>query len=418
MPEDFIPPQNLEAEQQVLGAVLLDNAALATIPEILPSDFYRPAHGAALKTMRGLAERREPIDLLSMQASGVDAKYLAEIVSGMVTAANVRYHAKLVKEASNRRQIIRMCREAIQGIAERSVDETLTLIRNGAQGIVSGRGGTIVSMKDVAKDIVGYVEMRRQHRDQISGIPSGFTDIDQITDGWQKGDFIIVAARPGKGKSALAMAMAQNSGVPVGMISLEMGPHQLGIRSLSSLSQVELWRLRKGFFGDGDWGSLVDAFGRMAEMEIYFTFTARNTAEIERAVSQMVEVHGVELLIVDYLQLAKSLEAKKREQEVAEVSRLCKALALTHNMPVMALAQLNRDSEKEKRSPVLADLRESGQIEQDADVVIFLHNDPKRPENVLDILFAKGRNIGLGTARLLFERDTMTFRDYREDDGI
>lgn len=405
-------PADIDAEAAVLSAILIANAAIHKI-SLDPGDFYKPVHVRIFEVMRQLVLEGAPIDIVTIANKvGRDSKITSELsmlLSAAITDANISYHADILKELSIKRHL-RKLGMSIYG-ATGTTDEILALIRNEISFLVKGRGGSIVPMSQIASEIAEYVERRAQDRNSISGVTSGFEDIDRVTDGFQKGDLIILAGRPGSGKSALGMAMVQamaSDRVPVGVISLEMGKHQLGIRSLASMAGIEIWRLRKGFFPKESWTSIAISTARMASLPVYFSFDARKITDIERITTQMIDRFGIGFLMVDYLQLARSDDRKKREQEVAEISRVLKTIAQTNDMPVLALAQLNRASEIEKRRPMLADLRESGAIEQDADVVMFLYHEE---EGIVDIIFAKGRNIGIGTVRLQWDAEKMTFRD-------
>jgi replicative DNA helicase len=422
MNEEFasgsIPPQNNEAEQEVLGAILLDNSAIAKI-DLTTEDFYKKSHSILYRAMLSLHTDNTPIDLITIceilkkdgtleQIGGIS--YLSTLVSLTPTAANIKVHADIVKEKAIKRRLRSLCLETIGNIEEQSLDDLLGYLRHGTAQMVTGRGGDIITTAEIATELLEFVERRRKHRNELSGIKSGFTELDRITDGFQPGDLIIVGGRPSHGKSIFATTCAENSGEPVGVISLEMGPHQMGIRTLSSLSKVEIWKLRKGLFFDTDWPSIHDALSRLSKIKMYFSFTSFDELQIERAITQMVERYGIKMLIVDYLQLTKGATPKKREQEVAGVSRMLKLTAKAHNIPVMALSQLNRKvEEREGKKPMLSDLRESGAIEQDADVVLLLFRANCKEDGIVEVNVAKGRNTGLGEVKLWFKGDMMTF---------
>lgn len=417
----FIPPQNLEAEEYILGALLFDGDEIKSIKGILePEDFYREAHRRIFRAMIAILEAGEPIDIVTvserLKMAGDDQlKYLSGLADGVPTSANIKHHADIVAEHSRKRKLIDVCRQTINQTLTDSLDDCLDALRGRTSGLVTGRGIELVSMKQIAKQVFDQVEYRYNHKNEISGITSGIADIDEITDGWQAGTMVVLAARPGQGKSALAMQFAQAAGVPVGIISLEMGPVQLGIRSLASLSRVDMYKLRKGFLASNDWPMLIKAAKEMAEMPIYFTFTAQKISEIDRAITEMIEKYKVRMVIVDYLQRASANNVDhnmKREEEVAKISRYLKGVALVKNMPVMPLAQLNRAIEaRSDKEPTLADLRESGQIEQDADIVMFIKGKyAEKGSGPASLIFAKGRNEGRGRVELYFNGDTMQFR--------
>lgn len=426
-----LPPQNIEAEQAILGAILQDNKAFskAVVEGLVQEDFYSPKHGVIYRAFLDLFDKNDPVDIVTISAwlrtageidriGGVG--YLSTLMDSVPTAANIKYHARIVKEKAALRSVLEISRDMYDGVyAGSSADEVLAHMRNKTSTLCNGRGGDIVSMSDVAKHTFDFVEKRYNTKDAISGIRTGFADVDRLTDGLQRGDMIVIAGRPGGCKSALALTLAQNADCPCGFISLEMTKTQLGLRSLSSLSNVGIMNLRKGLLDKDHWPALVKATGRMVELPIHFSFQVRNVLQLEQAITQMVERHGIELLIVDYLQRVRNASAKTREREVAEVSSLLKDMALTHNIPVIALCQLNRMIEsRNDKTPTLADLRDSGQIEQDADVVIFLHReDLQATSGPVDLIFAKGRNIGVGTVRLYWDGSRMTFHDIEERKG-
>ncbi len=415
MPDNPINPHNPDAEQQILGAILCDNIVIRKV-NLTPEDFYSQKHRSIFKSMLELDADGMPIEFVSLQKKGQDIGYISQLMSNTVTTANINYHADIVKEDSNKRKVRAVCLQALNDLNDESVDTVLANMRNELSGLVKGRACKLISAADIAKELDNFVDRRSKNRNELSGIPSGFRDLDNLTDGFQGGDLIIIAARPGQGKSALAIALAENASVPVGIISIEMGAHQLGIRTLAQLSGVELWRLRKGILGNDHWPSLTKALSRFAQLPLYFSFSSKNTIEIERTITAMVEAYDSKMIILDYLQLTKSNESKKREQEVAEVSRLLKIMAQSYNIPIIAVSQLNREVEKrENKRPILSDLRESGAIEQDADIVIFLYRERQDADGTVELNIAKGRNIGCGTVKLHFYGDTMSFVSHSDE---
>jgi replicative DNA helicase len=411
--QDNLNPHNLDAEEQILGAIMIDNSLIRKV-NVTISDFYAERYRKLYRSMLELSADGLPIDFVSLKEKGHDPSLINRSLDTVVTTANIHYHADIVRECSNRRKLRAACLSALNEINEESIDTIVSNLRNRMSGIVKGRGCKLVSAHEIAKEINEFLERRAENKNELSGIPSGFSELDKLTDGWQGGVLIILAARPGQGKSAFAMTLAQNADVPVGIISIEMGKHQLGIRTLATLSGIELWKLRKGLLNNGDWPHLTEAFQRFAQLPLYFSFSSKNTIEIERTITEMIEVNACEMIILDYLQLTKSNESKKREQEVAEISRLLKTTAQTHNIPIIALSQLNREVEKrENKRPMLSDLRESGAIEQDADVVIFLYREKMDADGIVELIIGKGRNIGGGTIKLNFHGDTMTFENMR-----
>lgn len=420
LPVDYLPKQNLDAERWTLGAIIAENEAIGLI-DLKPEDFYKPDHQEIFKAMCELSEEGKPIDIVSLN-NRLNQRHIEDITSiasEVFTAANISFHAQIVKEASLIRAVQKTCRQTLQAIQEGEIetpDMAVSAIHKVMGDVVSGQGGIIIPMSQVAKDTVDYIERRYEDRESISGVPSGFKDVDAITDGFQQGDLIILAARPGMGKSALAMAMAQNAaleGYPIGIISLEMGKHQIGIRAMASLSHVEMFRLRKGLLDRDGFNSVMNAASRLSGLPIYFSFSSWDISDIRKAVTQMVQLKNIKMAIVDYLQLARKPEQRNREREIGEISTTLKYLAKTFNIPVIALAQLNRQVEqREDKRPKLSDLRDSGQIEQDADIVMFLfREDVSSHKGAVEVSFAKGRNIGLGRVKLNFDGDLMTFTD-------
>lgn len=414
--QDNVNPHNLEAEEQILGAILLENNLIRKIPVTI-EDFYAQKHKDIFKAMLKLDTEGLPIDVISLQKEGQeDIGYISQLTANTPTTANINYHADIIREDSNKRKLRQICLQTLQNINDESVDSILANIRYGVKSLAKRRSSRVTSAFDIAKDLNDFIERRTKNKHDLSGIPSGFINLDNLTDGFQPGELTILAARPGQGKSALAMSFAENAGVPVGIISIEMGSHQLGIRTLSKLSGIELWKLRKGIFQDIQWPNVRDALSQMSQLPLYFAFSSKTTQEIERTITQMIEAYDCKMVIIDYLQLTKSTESKKREQEVAEVSRLLKILAVQYNIPIIALSQLNRQVEsRENKRPILSDLRESGAIEQDADVVIFLFRDRSDTDGMVELSIAKGRNCGLGKVKLYFSGDTMTFRQVGND---
>lgn len=419
--ENNINPHDIEAEQQILGAIIIQNELIRKT-DISCEDFYSSKHQDIYRRMLQLNADGIPIDVVSLRSVGLeDVGYITKITGDIITTANINMHTDVVRENSRKRKLRKLCLQVISEINTETIDDLLNIIRLHTAELLQKRGSEIMSSKEMAREINEFLEIRSKHTGQLSGITSGLKDLDELTDGFQQGEMTIIAGRPGTGKSAFAMACASHAGVPVGVISLEMGSHQLGIRQLSTLSGVDLWRLRKGFLRQEDWPNVAEGFKAMAELPVYFSFSSYKTTAIERTITQMIEIYGCQVVIVDYLQLTKGNESKKREQEVAEVSRTLKLSALQHNMPILVLSQLNREVEKrQQEKPVLSDLRESGAIEQDADVVIFLWKDTKskKPDdkNTLYLSIAKGRNCGLGEIKLYVDFDTMTFGGYKNDE--
>lgn len=416
----FAPPQNIEAEQAVLGAILIDGDAIKKI-DLQPEDFYRVhTHGKIYASMLELHQAKIPIDIITLtdclrkkgelEAVGGVA-YLASLTSVVPISGGITHHASIVKDASTRRKIAQICLKTLQDISTYPIDEITQNLRLKIAQALFSRGGKIVDMMELTKNLSIAIENRYNNKHIISGIPSGFAEIDEVTDGFQGGKVYVVAARTGIGKTAFSLAMDMNAGVPVGRIDLEMSEGQLGIRALASLSQVSMFKLRKGYISREEWQAISKAIGKLAEIPLYFSFSSFKISEIERTVAEMVE-KGIKKLTVDYLQLiSPDAKHRNREQEVADASRTMKRIAKMYNIPVVVLAQLNRKvEERADKKPTLADLRESGSIETDADVVMFLQKKDIQSKN-LTVIFAKGRDEGYAEVNMTFDGDLMTFKE-------
>lgn len=428
---EHVPPHNLEAELSVLGAVLFDNAALAKT-DLLPEDFYLPKHADLFRAMLALQKDNDAIDLITLdehlkrerlveKVGGI--QYLSRIANSVPTAANIKYHARIVREKAQLRRLRRSAMALLGEIdkGEATIEELYERHKRLLGDMAGANAGEILSMEDVAKKVSRFVDQRYYKRHELSGVPTGFKELDFYTDGWQAGDSIVIGARPGHGKTAFVLDSAEKSGERCGIISIEMSEQQLGIRSLAKQSRVGLTQLRRGFFDKEEWPNITQALGRMAELPIWMAFSSSSGLEIERATAKMVEECRIKLLIVDYIQLAKGSDGKrerKREEEVGEISRLLKRLAKLHGIPVIGISQLNRAVEqRSNKHPTLADLRDSGQIEQDADIVIFLHRENPRASKApvpVKLIIAKGRNIETGEIKLMFDGQHMTFYDELE----
>ncbi len=445
MPEGGVqklPPQNLEAEQSVLGAVLLENSALMkALEHILEGDFYRESHRKIFNAMLDLFDRDEAIDLVTLtehltKKGALDAvggqSYLAELASQVPTAANVRYHAKIISEKALLRYLLYSSTNIAEKVYEDSSepDELLDFAERAIFEISDKRiKGSFANLRDVIKDSFKMIESLYDKKEAITGVPSGFRDIDELTTGFQKGDLVVVGGRPSMGKTAFALNIAQHVGVelkePVAVFSLEMSKRQLALRMLCSEAMVDSNKVRKGFIGKSDWHKLTSAAGRLSEAPIYIDdSSAINVLEMRAKARRLKMEHkGLSLIIVDYMQLMQGRGSfERREQEISDISRSLKALAKELDVPVVALSQLNRGVEmRTNRRPTLADLRESGAIEQDADVIIFLYRDEvydkENPDKKgkAEILIEKQRNGPTGKVDLSFLANCTKFTDSAPD---
>ncbi len=437
-----VPPQNLEAEQSIIGGILLDNNALNNVLEILDTgDFYSEAHRKIFSAILELYERNAPSDLITLSnilrnrghLEGVGGEvYLTSLVDGVPSAANIAYYSKIVKEKSILRGLI----GAATNILDKSydagsdIDAVLDEAEHAVFAISENKIRPAFSpIREIVKDTFKNIEKLYEKKALITGIPTGFQKVDEITSGLQKSDLIVVAGRPSMGKTAFAINIAQHAaiedGVPVAIFSLEMSKEQLALRMLSSDGKVDAQRIRRGFVGDMDWPKLTAAAGRLSEAPIFIDDTpAISVLEIKAKARRLKAESGLELIVLDYLQLMRGRDSSvPREQEISEISRSLKSLAKELNIPVLALSQLNRqvESRTDKR-PQLADLRESGAIEQDADVIMFIYRDEvynKSEDNPdkgkAEIIIGKQRNGPTGIAHMAFLKEFTCFENLAYD---
>ncbi|MDF2960530.1 MAG: helicase, partial [Paenibacillus sp.] len=422
---DRIPPQNLEAEQAVLGAILLDSDSLVTAMErISGDDFYRTSHQRIFESMIELAEENEPIDLITLTArlqnkqelediGGI--KYLSELANAVPTAANIDYYAQIVEEKSMLRRLIRAATNIVtEGYS--STDEVGDLLSDAEKRILEisqRRSNTgFIAIRDVLMEVFDKVEFLYNNKGGTTGIKSGFLDLDKMTAGFQRSDLIIVAARPSVGKTAFALNIAQNVGVrekqTVAIFSLEMGAAQLVQRMICAEANVDATRMRTGFLESDDWEKLTMAIGALSEANIYIDDSPSVTvADIRAKCRRLKQERGLGMILIDYLQLIHGRgKGDNRQQEVSEISRTLKQIARELDVPVIALSQLSRGVEqRQDKRPMMSDLRESGSIEQDADIVAFLYRDDyydkeSEKKNIIEIIIAKQRNGPVGTVEL------------------
>lgn len=431
---DRVPPHNLEAEQAVLGAILLENDALISAVELVgPEDFYRAAHQRIFETMVRLSEEAEPIDLITLSTRLKDQGlleevggigYLTELANSVPTAANVAYYAQIIEEKSLLRKLIRTATQ-IAGSGYASTEDVRELINDAERQIleISGRRGEgFIPIRDVLMDVFERVEFLYNHKGGITGVPSGFPDLDKLTSGFQRSDLIIVAARPSVGKTAFALNIAQNVGVrareTVAIFSLEMSAAQLVQRMICAEANVDAGRMRTGHLEGEDWEKLTMAIGSLSEAAIYIDDSPVVTvADIRAKCRRLKQERGLGLIVIDYLQLihGRGRHSDNRQQEVSEISRTLKQIARELEVPVVALSQLSRSVEqRQDKRPMMSDLRESGSIEQDADIVAFLYRDDyynqdSEKKNIIEIIVAKQRNGPVGTVELVFLKNFNKF---------
>jgi len=438
-----IPPHSIEAEEAVLGGILLENNALdRAIELVIAEDFYREAHRRIFRAMLDLSERHEPVDLVTLsdqlqtrnelQDVG-GASYLAELCERVPTAANVAYYARIVKDKAILRALISTSTEIalrsyeaprdVEGFLDEAEHQIFQLSERKTRP-------AFFRVRDIVVESMKAVEQLYERQELVTGVPSGFVDLDKKTAGLQPGDLVIVAGRPSMGKTAFALNIAQYAAMEgrtgVAVFSLEMSKEQLVLRMLCSEARVDQSKVRAGFAAQRDYPKLAIAAERLSETPIYIDDTAALSVLELRAKARRLKREresNLGLVIVDYLQLMRGSNADNREQEISSISRSLKALAKELSLPVMALSQLNRavESRADKR-PLMADLRESGAIEQDADVIMFLYRpwvyDPKNAdEREAEVIIAKQRNGPTGIVPLTFFAEYTRF-DNRTDEGV
>lgn len=422
-----VPPQSLEAEQSVLGAMLLDKEAIASATEMLkPEDFYRQAHGEIFHAIVQIYNRAEPVDLITLseqlkntdileQVGGV--VYIAELANSVPASSSVRYYAKIVEEKSLMRKLIRASSNILDKSYEgtEEIAELIEMAEKNIFDISQGRTSDgFIPIKHLLVDVFDNIEKSFLNKNQITGIPTGFSDIDSKTSGLQKSDFVLVAARPSMGKTAFALNVAQHAAVkekiPVAIFSLEMSKDQLIHRMLCSEAHIDSQRLRTGDLQESDWDKLAKGMAVLSEAPIFIDDTPGiSVMEMRGRCRRLKLEHGLGLIMIDYLQLMSgNTRSESRQQEISEISRSLKALAREMDCPVVALSQLSRAPEaRADHRPILSDLRESGAIEQDADVVMFLYRDeyynPDTEEkNIGEVSIAKQRNGPTGVIKLVW----------------
>jgi replicative DNA helicase len=433
-----VPPQNLEAEASVLGGILLENEAINRVLEILvPADFYRESHRKIFRAMMELTDRTEPADLITLseilkargelEAVGGSA-YLASLADQVPTAANIAHYARIIREKAILRQLITSATDiATRGFEEQgNVDEFLDAAEKVIFDIAEKKiKSAFVSVGDMIKDTLKAVERLYERKELVTGVPTGFKDFDKLTAGLQPSELIIVAGRPSMGKTAFALNIATyaslNAGIGVAVFSLEMAREQLVLRMLCSEARVDNSKVRAGYLGERDFPKLANAAGRLHEALIYIDDTpAISVLELRAKTRRLIRDREKKLglVIVDYLQLMRGMgAASNREQEISEISRSLKALAKELRVPVIALSQLNRRVEdRGDRRPMMADLRESGAIEQDADVIAFIYRDEvynqkSQDKGIAEVIVAKQRNGPIDTVRLAFLNEYTRFED-------
>jgi replicative DNA helicase len=432
---DRLPPQNIEAEQAVLGAIFLEPSSLTVASEILiPEDFYRAAHQKIFNAMLKLNDEGKVVDLVTVTEELAAAKliedtggvsYLSDLASSVPTAANIEYYARIVEEKSLLRRLIRTATEIASDGYSRE-DEVEALLSEAEKNILAvaqrKNAGAFHNIKDVLVRTYDNIEEMHNRVGEITGISTGFAELDRMTAGFQRNDLIIVGARPSVGKTAFALNIASNvaikTGENVAIFSLEMGAEQLVMRMLCSEGNIDAQRLRTGSLTDDDWGKLTMAMGALSNSGIFIDDTPGvRISDIRSKCRRLKQEHGLGMILIDYLQLilGSGRSGENRQQEVSEISRSLKQLARELQVPVIALSQLSRGVEqRQDKRPMMSDIRESGSIEQDADIVAFLYRDDyydkeSENKNIIEIIIAKQRNGPTGTVSLAFVKEYNKF---------
>lgn len=451
-PEDYqdnatqalkIPPHSVEAEQSVLGGLMLDNNAWEQVADVLvEKDFYRRDHQLIFNAIEQLMEKAQPVDVVTLaefhdQRGELDKvgelAYLGTLARNTPSAANIAAYANIVRERSILRQLIQIGNnianmaftpegrnsEEMLDTAERHVFE---IAEKGAK-----RGGGFVQVKEVLSSVVDRIDQLFEQDSGITGLPTGFIDFDEQTSGLQPADLIIVAGRPSMGKTTFAMNIAENAAIqakaPVAIFSMEMPADSLAMRMLSSLGRIDQHRLRTGKLNDEDWPRLTSAIQLLNDAPLFIDDTGGlSPTELRARARRLKREHGLSLIVVDYLQLmqgsSNGRQAENRATEISEISRSLKALAKELNVPVIALSQLNRSLEQRpNKRPVMSDLRESGAIEQDADIIVFIYrdevyNEDSAEKGKAEIIISKQRNGPIGKIDLTFQGKYTRFDNF------
>jgi replicative DNA helicase len=436
---DRVPPQNIEAEQSVLGSILIEQSAIAKISDILqPEDFYREAHRMIYRAAMTLFERGEAIDFITVidtlrreesveRAGGIS--YITSLANGVPTAANIVFHAKIVQEKSLLRRLIHAATDiAALGYAE--TEEVERVLDQAEQKIleVATRkiGQDYAPIKEIIFSTLDKIDEMHKAKGGITGLSTGFANLDKLTGGFQRSDLILIAARPSMGKTAFVLNVAQHMATrdkkSVAIFSLEMPREQLAMRMMCAEGLIDSQRFRTGAMSSDEWKNLVDAADRLSASPMFIDDTAGvNAVELRNKARRISKEHGLDCIIIDYLQLMDGgahSRIDNRQQQISDISRSLKALARELQVPVIALSQLSRGPEsRTSRKPMLSDLRESGSLEQDADMVAFLYredyyNPETEKKNLTELIIAKNRNGPTETVELYFHKNFTRFTDY------
>lgn len=430
-----MPPHSLDAEKTVLGALMVDKDAITKIADLIGvGDFYKDAHNIVYEAMLGLYENNDPIDVLSisnkLEESGkIDEvggpAYLATLVSSVTSASNITYYAKIIQKKAVLRRLIAAAAE-INEMGYNEAEDIEKVLDDAEQKLFSISQKSLkqefTSIKTILGEAFDRLDELHKNRGEMRGVPTGFNDLDDLLSGMQKSDLIILAARPSVGKTSLALDIARQVGtkanVPVGIFSLEMSADQLVDRMIAAEANLDLWRLRTGNLKDSDFTQINETMGRLSEAPIFIDDTSSaNIMEMRTMARRLQAEHDLGLIIIDYLQLMEGRSSESRVQEISEISRGLKTLAKELNIPIIALSQLSRAVEsRPDQRPKLSDLRESGSIEQDADVVMFIYREDRvnpdtENKGVAEIIVAKHRNGPVGTKQLYFHEEAASYKN-------
>jgi replicative DNA helicase len=442
-----VPPHSLQAEQAVLGGLMLDNQCWDTVADkVAPEDFYRKDHRLIFESIADLAKKDQPFDVVTIseilgQAGELEQvgglAYLGALAKDTPSAANIVSYASIVRQRSVRRQLIHIGNEISDSGFDtegRDINELLDeaeskVFKIAEQGAKGQKG--FESIKDLLSVAVDKITELHENQEAITGVSTGFTDLDEMTSGLQPADLIIVAGRPSMGKTSFAMNLAENvgiqSGLPIAVFSMEMPGDALAMRMMSSLGRIDQHKVRTGQLDDDEWPRMQSSINLLAEAKIFIDDTpALSPMEVRARARRLMKEHGqLGLIVLDYLQLMQSpSKSESRVAEISDISRSLKALAKELDVPVIALSQLNRNLEQRpNKRPVMSDLRESGSIEQDADVIIFIYrdevyNEDSEAKGVAEIIIGKQRNGPIGTCRLTFLGQYTRFENHMNDTYI
>ncbi len=434
-------PQSIEAERALLCSLFLDNSRIGEVLEIISEDdFFDEKNSSIFKILKELYADGIPFDFITVtnaiKEKGLEGKVPNDYVLGLTeflpAPANTKYYAEIIKKKAILRRLISMSSEIATICYEEpeDIEEVLNIAEKRLFDIVSSKAIRYRSAEELSDDLIEYLESLKNRKTVITGVPSGFKDLDSMTNGFQEGDLIVIAGRPGMGKTSLAVNIALNAslnyGRKIGIFTLEMSARQLALKMIASLSGVDMRKLRTGFFEGGEWDMVVRAIDKLKNARIYIDETSLLTSiDIRTKARKLKMEKDIDLLIIDYLQLIEGKSSSvNRTQQISEISRSLKILAKELNIPVIALSQLNRAVEsREDKRPTPADLRESGSIEQDADIIMLLYRDEVYNKNtkeggVAEINIAKQRNGPQGVVKLQFESRIATFRDLTKRNDV